>query len=136
MEELMKMKGFTLIEIMIVVAILGILGAIAIPLYSGYTDRAKRVEAEEQLMAIAAMEEDYFNSFRKYLDNTTTLKQYYGAKLEGDHYTITVTVTNNDHGYSYEATSCVCYHGKTCSPCNVTCKVTSSNPKPACTKNN
>lgn len=135
----MKNKGFTIIEIMVVVAILGILSAVAIPLYNAYRDRAKQVEAEEQLMTIAAIEEDYFNSFRKYLkgswedtndSETKTLVQYYGAKLEGDHYTITVTKA----GASYTATACVCYNGKICSPCDVTCKVTNGNPKSQCIK--
>ena len=130
----MKNKGFTLIEIMIVVAIIGILSAVAVPLYNGYTDRAKRVEAEEQLMTLATIEEDYFNSFRKYLKTTDTLTQYYGAKLEGTHYKITVTTGNND--VSYEATACICYKANCGASCNVTCKITNSNPKSVCTKNN
>ena len=45
-------QGFTLIELMIVVAIIGILAAVAIPAYSNYTKKAKFVEVTQATQAI------------------------------------------------------------------------------------
>lgn len=59
--------GFTLIEMMIVVAIVGILAAIAYPSYQEYVRRGNRAEARATMMDIAQMQERYFSSNNAYL---------------------------------------------------------------------
>lgn len=58
--------GFTLIELMITVAIIGILAAIAIPAFQNYQHRSKRSEAMSNLVSIARAEKAYraeYNTF-------------------------------------------------------------------------
>src|SRR5205085_1607590 len=61
-ENLMKKiaKGFTLIELMIVVAIIGILAAIAIPNFIKFQARAKQSEAKANLKAVYTAEKAYY----------------------------------------------------------------------------
>lgn len=66
----MKRNGFTLMELMIVLAIIGILTAIALPSYSRYTLKANRVGAESLLMDIAQKEQQYLFDNRSYLQIT------------------------------------------------------------------
>jgi type IV pilus assembly protein PilA len=62
-------KGFTLIELMIVVAIIGILAAIAIPAYSDYTKRAKVTELVTAASACKASVSEYFQAQGAYPAN-------------------------------------------------------------------
>jgi len=76
-------RGFTLIEIMITVAIIGILAAVALPAYQNYVLRAGRTEGQAALMDISARLEQF------YLGNKT-----YTADIAGDLNTNTTTESN------------------------------------------
>jgi general secretion pathway protein G len=61
-------SGLTLIEIVIVLAIIGVLASIAIPAYKDYTEKAKVTLAIEDITLIAAKAEAYFQDVRAYPD--------------------------------------------------------------------
>jgi type IV pilus assembly protein PilE len=63
--------GFTLIELMIAVAIVAILAAIAIPAYTRYTLRANRTVAKTALANIATQQEQYYIDYRTYVPLTS-----------------------------------------------------------------
>ena len=64
--NLKNKKGFTLIELMIVVAIIGILAAIAIPNFLNFRNKAKSAEAKSNLGAMRSCEETYNTEFEVY----------------------------------------------------------------------
>ena len=87
-----KQGGFTLIELMIVVAIIGILAAIAIPAYTTYTNKARFAEA---VLAASAIKTDVATAIQA--DNPTAL-----ADVDGGFGSIPATVAAADgvHGSS------------------------------------
>lgn len=81
-----KTKGFTLIELMIVVAIVGILAAIAYPSYTEYVRRTHRTEIAGILMEQSQVLERYFTKTGSYTDATVTGSNAW--------YTVAVVVPN------------------------------------------
>jgi len=84
-----KHKGFTLIELMITVAIVGILSAIAYPSYTQYMIRANRAAAQAEMMDIANRQQQFLLTDRGYASKTT---------LEASGYSLPSNVSSK---YSY-----------------------------------
>jgi len=89
-------RGFTLIELMVVVVIASILMALAVPAYSSYVRRSHRVEAKTAVMDLAGREERYFSTSvtgANYSQTSTDLGYPVGAwpQAVGDgYYNVTV----------------------------------------------
>ncbi|MBW1709809.1 MAG: prepilin-type N-terminal cleavage/methylation domain-containing protein [Deltaproteobacteria bacterium] len=81
-------KGFTLIELMIVVAIIGILAAIAIPQFASYRQRAQDSAAKSALKNLATAQENYYAQNNIYAANRANLV---GWTVES---TIALTISN------------------------------------------
>jgi len=66
-----KSSGFTLIELMVVVAILGIIAAVGITSYNGYVAGAKRKSAENVMQQISLGQTEYYSDMGNYYRNST-----------------------------------------------------------------
>ena len=93
---LSKMRGITLMELMIVVVIVGFLAAIAYPNYKQFSDRAKRNEAKAALLQIASQQERFYLNNNVYTCDMTDLGfgAANGVKTDSDAYTVDVTACN------------------------------------------
>ena len=96
--------GFTLIELMIVVIIVGVLAAIAYPSYIQYTREAKRSDAHAALLRIATLEEKFFSNNNGYTTSTTVLGYAAdpAASNEG-HWAISIVSANLASSYTLTA---------------------------------
>ncbi len=66
-------KGFSLVELMVSVAIMGILAAVAVPQYSQYVAKGNRSEAMRELVVVANLQEQFLIENRSYTTDMTEL---------------------------------------------------------------
>lgn len=93
-------RGLTLIELMVVVAVLAILSAVAYPLYTNQVQKSRRADAKVALQTIALAQERFFTINGEYADNLSTLQvspEIQGGASDEGYYTITVTRSGTDN---------------------------------------
>jgi type IV pilus assembly protein PilE len=106
MNQRRRERGFTLIELMVTVAIVAILAAIAFPSYQRYVLRSHRVEAQAVLSEAAARQERYYSQNNAYASTAAALNmtsnvnalQYYSlaiSNITATTYTLTATATGS-----------------------------------------
>ena len=88
-----QMQGVTLLEILIVAAIVAMLAAIAYPNYRDYTHRAQRSEPKAKLLELAANQERYYLNANRY---GTLAELGYPVPLITKSGNYTITISRND----------------------------------------
>ena len=85
-----QQKGFTLLELMIVVGIIAILATFAIYNYNRYGFRARRAEGRELAMRFASAEERYYTNYNAYTDDLAKLKLGSVDTSDNGNYKVTI----------------------------------------------
>lgn len=90
-------RGITLIELMVVVAIVAILGTVAAANYRSQALRSNRAEGKSALLRLQAQQEKFYLTRHTYTTNLTDLQMT--ATTERGLYTLQVNLTNGGDGY-------------------------------------
>ena len=95
---LRKLRGITIIELMIVIVIIGIMASIAYPQYREFAARAKRTEAKSALLQIAQNQERFYLSNSTFTNDMQNLgfPDSSGFITDSESYSVSVTAANSN----------------------------------------
>jgi len=105
-----RISGFTLIELMVTVMIIGILAAVALPSYQNYIVKGSRAAAQTELLDLASRQEKIYLNSNAYTANVTTayngtsaggLNVSTGQTTDGKY---DISITTNGQTYTITAT--------------------------------
>ena len=98
-----KQSGFTLIELMITVAIIAILASVAFPSYQQYVIRSNRSEMQQFMMDIANREEEFLLNNRIYATSLSDLGLALPGRLQSLYSAPTITKKDSPPSYDISA---------------------------------
>jgi type IV pilus assembly protein PilE len=106
-----KHSGFSLIELMVVVVIIGILASVAIPSYTAYVENGRRAEGKAFALDIASRQERHYTNFSRYAGSLTGSDNaslgMASLSSENSAYSGVITLANGNTTYTIELTPAI-----------------------------
>jgi type IV pilus assembly protein PilE len=100
-----KSRGFTLIELMVVVAIIGVISAIAYPSYDSYMKKSRRADAKVALTRLVDREERFYLQNNTYTTSLGAAGLNVSTTSDDGLYTLSITSPNLLTGFTTTATA-------------------------------
>jgi type IV pilus assembly protein PilE len=127
-----RSRGFTLIEVMVTVAIVAILAAVALPAYSAYVQRSRVPPAFDGLSSYATRMEQRYQDTGCYAGACSPVGASCGVAVPVvANFTITCTLSNSGQGFTATATGTAALTGYTFTINNAGTRVTTAHPRGA-----